>query len=158
MFRDILRKKQQLSREECIEILKNELRGVLAVQGDNGYPYAFPINHYYCPEDGKLYFHGCHKGHKIDAMKANDKVSFCVYDQGEARDEDWSLYIKSVVVFGRVKFVSEPEKIVEISRNLSHKFTSDDEYIEKEIKQFAAATLCFELDPEHITGKLVHEA
>ena len=47
MFRELTRKKQALSIEECKEILKQEVRGVLAVNGDDGYPYALPINYYY---------------------------------------------------------------------------------------------------------------
>ncbi len=58
MFREMLRKKQQLTDAECIEILKVQLRGVLSVLGDDDYPYGMPINHYYCEADGKLYFHG----------------------------------------------------------------------------------------------------
>ena len=57
MFRDLLRKKQQLSPEECKEILREEVRGVLAVNGDGGYPYAMPMNHYYNECDGCIYFH-----------------------------------------------------------------------------------------------------
>ena len=40
MFRDLTRKKQKLSTVECKEILNQEVRGVLAVNGDDGYPYA----------------------------------------------------------------------------------------------------------------------
>ncbi|MBP3901898.1 MAG: pyridoxamine 5'-phosphate oxidase family protein, partial [Blautia sp.] len=82
MFREMMRIKQQLSQEECIEILKKEPRGVLSVLGDDGYPYGMPINQYYCEEDGKIYFHSGKKGHKVDAIKRCDKASFCVYDQG----------------------------------------------------------------------------
>ena len=71
MFREMLRYKQALSEEECIEILKKELRGVLSVLGDDGYPYGMPINHFYNEEDGKIYFHSGMQGHKIDAMKAS---------------------------------------------------------------------------------------
>ena len=81
MFRKMRRANQALSREECISILKKELRGVLSVLGEDDYPYGIPMNHYYCEEDGKLYFHSGMKGHKIDAIKRNDKTSFCVYDQ-----------------------------------------------------------------------------
>ena len=70
MFREILRIRQKISREECIEILRDEPRGVLSVLGDDDYPYGMPINHYYCEEDGKLYFHSGMKGHKIDCDKA----------------------------------------------------------------------------------------
>ena len=57
MFRALARKKQQISREECIDLLTRETRGVLSVIGDGGYPYGMPMNHFYCPEDGKIYFH-----------------------------------------------------------------------------------------------------
>lgn len=52
MFREMTRIRQQLAESECIEILKNEKRGVLSVLGDDGYPYGMPMNHYYCEEDG----------------------------------------------------------------------------------------------------------
>ena len=55
-----------MSREECIEILINESRGVLALMGDEDYPYALPMSHVYV--DGKIYFHGAMEGHKIDAL------------------------------------------------------------------------------------------
>ena len=154
----MLRKKQQLPEEECIEILKNELRGVLSVIGDDDYPYGMPINHFYCEEDGKIYFHSGRKGHKIDAMKSHDKASFCVYDQGFRREGEWALNIRSVIVFGRIEFIEDREKIYEIARRLSYKFTDDEEYIEHEIVRSGPGTLMFALVPEHMTGKLVNEA
>ncbi|MBQ1924267.1 MAG: pyridoxamine 5'-phosphate oxidase family protein, partial [Lachnospiraceae bacterium] len=75
MFRELVRKKQALSAEECIKILKEEPRGVLSVQGDDGYPYGTPLNHWYCGDDGHLYFHSGMSGHRIDALKRCDKVS-----------------------------------------------------------------------------------
>ena len=158
MFREMLRKKQQLPEEECIEILKNELRGVLSVIGDDDYPYGMPINHFYCEEDGKIYFHSGRKGHEIDAMKRHDKASFCVYDQGFRREGEWALNIRSVIVFGRIEFIEDKEKIYEIAGRLSHKFTDDEEYIEHEIVRSGPGTLMFALVPEHMTGKLVNEA
>ena len=158
MFREMLRKKQQLPEEECIEILKNELRGVLSVIGDDDYPYGMPINHFYCEEDGKIYFHSGRKGHKIDAMKSHAKASFCVYDQGFRREGEWALNIHSVIVFGRIEFIEDRETIYEIARRLSYKFTDDEEYIEHEIVRSGPGTLMFALVPEHISGKLVNEA
>lgn len=158
MFREMRRKKQALSEEECLRILKEQPRGVLSVLGDDGYPYGMPMNHWYCEEDGKLYFHGGKIGHKIDALRQHDKVSFCVYDEGYRKEGDWALYIRCVIVFGRVRFVEDRERTVDISRKLSLKYTSDTDYIEHEVAKFAAGTLCLELTPEHMTGKLVHEA
>lgn len=158
MFREMLRKKQQLSDEECIKILKEQLRGVLSVLGDDDYPYGMPINHYYCENDGKIYFHGGQKGHKIDAMRKHDKASFCVYDEGFRREGEWALNIRSVIVFGRIEFVEDREKIYQIATELSYKFTSDKDYIQHELENSGPGTLMFALVPEHITGKLVNES
>ena len=158
MFRKMVRFKQQLPETECIDILKTQLRGVLSVIGDDGYPYGLPVNHYYCPEDGKLYFHSGKTGHKIDAMKRCDKASFCVYDEGFRREGEWALNIRSVIVFGRIEIVEDQAKAMEMARRLSHKFTEDETYIDREIACSGPHTLVFALAPEHMTGKLVNEA
>lgn len=158
VFRKMIRIKQQLEDVECIEILKREKRGVLSVLGDDDYPYGMPINHFYCEDDGKLYFHGGKTGHKIDAIRRHDKASFCVYDAGYKKAGEWALNIKSVIVFGRIEIVEEREKVYEIARKLSYKFTDDEEYIEHEIKHSGSGTLMFALIPEHITGKIVNES
>ena len=158
MFREMLRSKQQVSREECIRILKEEKRGVLSVLGDGGYPYGMPMNHYYCEEDGKIYFHSGKNGHRIDAVKHCDKASFCVYDGGFRREGEWALNISSVIVFGRIELIEDQEKIYKIARLLSYKFTNDEEYIEREIQKSGPGTMMFALVPEHMTGKLVKES
>lgn len=158
MFRKMVRFKQQLPENECVDILNTQLRGVLSVLGDEGYPYGLPINHYYCPEDGRLYFHSSKTGHKIDAMKECDKASFCVYDEGFRREGEWALNIRSVIVFGRVEMVEDQAKAMEMARRLSRKFTEDETYIDREIAQSGPHTLVFALIPEHMTGKLVNES
>lgn len=158
MFRKMARVKQQISEDECIELLKHEKRGVLSVLGDDDYPYGMPINHFYNDEDGKIYFHGGKSGHKVDAVLKHDKASFCVYDQGYRKDGDWALNIRSVIVFGRIEVIEDTDKVYDISRRLSYKFTDDESYIEHEIKNAGPRTLMFALVPEHMTGKLVKEA
>ncbi len=151
------RQKQAISRQECIDLLKRETRGVLAMAGDDGYPYCVPINHYYSQDDGKIYFHGGKTGHRVDAVKACDKVCFTVYDKGSVKDGDWALSVKSVVVFGRIRIVEDFDKAVELCRQLSYKFTDDESYIDEEIRKCAKATVVMELEIEHMTGKLVNE-
>ena len=158
MFRPITRFKQALSQEECIEILTNEMRGVLSVNGDDGYPYGSPINHWYNPEDGYIYFHGGKKGHKIDSMHNSDKVSFCVMDKGYSNEGEWAINFKSVIVFGRMEFIEDYDEVIRISRAIAHKFTQDEDYIEDEVKHSGKGTLCYRLIPEHITGKRVNES
>lgn len=157
MFREVGRKKQVLSRTKINEILTAEKRGVLSVIGDNGYPYGLPINFYYDKQTGNIYFHSGKSGHKVDALKLDNRVSFCVYDSGYKNEGEWALNISSVIVFGKI-YTVENEKALEIYRKLSLKFTADTEYIESEIEKFAKNTLCLELRPEHITGKIVNEA
>lgn len=158
MFRRMRRFKQELSKEECIEILKGEPRGVLSMIGDDGYPYGIPMDHWYDEVSGKIYFHGAKEGHKIDAIKACDKVSYCVYDQGYRKDGEWALNIKSVVVFGRIHPVTDTETAMKACRNLCLKFTDDQAYIEHELTHSGPRVLCLELTPEHMTGKLVNES
>ena len=150
MFREVTRVKQQLPPAECVEILKSELRGVLSVVGDEGYPYGMPMNHWYCEEDGKLYFH--------NAMRSCDKASFCVYDAGYRREGEWALNIRSVIVFGRLAVVEDEKKALAFIRQMSAKFTDDADYVAREIGQAMDHTLIFTLTPEHITGKMVNEA
>lgn len=157
-FREMRRQKQCISEEECIDLLKNEPRGVLSMLGDDDYPYGVPINQWYCEENGHIYFHGGKIGHRVDAVKKHDKVSLCVYDSGYREEGEWALNIKSVIVFGRIRIVEDDNEMVDICRKLSYKFTQDEEYIENEIQKFAPATLLMELIPEHMTGKLVKES
>lgn len=157
MFRPMQRIRQQLSEQECLQILIHEPRGVLSVHGEDGYPYGMPLNHWYCEEDGRLYFHSGPAGHKIDAIRANEKVCYCVYDSGFRKDGDWALTIKSVIVFGRVRTVEDHNKAIAVSRQLSLKFTDDEAYIEREIQSAGQRVLVFSLEIDHISGKLVHE-
>ncbi len=158
MFRELIRKNKQLSYDECIYIMKNETRGVLSVNGDDGYPYGMPMNFFYNDTDGCIYFHCGKTGHRIDSLNKSDKVSFCVYDKGAKEEFDWAYNVKSVIVFGRVEIVEDLATIEDITFKLSLKFTSDKEYIEKEIKEHGNKTLLIKLKTEHICGKLVKEA
>lgn len=158
MFRELVRKNKKLSMEECVSILKAEKRGVLSVNGDNGYPYGMPMNHFYNEEDGRIYFHCGKVGHRLDALKRDNKVSFCVYDNGYCNEGEWALNVKSVIVFGKIEIIEEQNKIAEVTARLSRKFTDDEEYISSEIEKFARHTLLLELTPEHICGKTVQES
>ncbi len=132
MFRPMRRFKQQLTQEECVEILNTEVRGVLSVLGDDDYPYGIPIDFYYNQQENKIYFHGAKEGH-------------------------WALYFKSVIVFGKIKIVEDFNKAIEICRNLSLKFTKDVSEIDIMIEKYAKNVMCLEMDCEHITGKSVAE-
>lgn len=158
MFRKMRRFKQELSLQECEEILQSEPRGVLSVLGDDGYPYGMPLNHWYDSASGKLYFHGAKSGHKIDSIRFCDKVSYCVYDKGFRRDGEWALNIRSVVVFGRIRIIEDRYESMRICSQICRKFTDDEDYLEHELAHSGNAVLCLELMHDHITGKMVNES
>ena len=158
MFRPMRRKKQLLSEIECAEILASQKRGVLSLIGDNGYPYGIPTDFWYDGQNGKICFHGAASGHKIDAIKRSEKASFCVYDEGFAREGEWALNIKSVILFGKMSFVEDKNRAEVICRAICEKFTDDKKYIEDEIAKAKNHVLCLELEIEHMTGKIVNES
>ena len=118
-FREMRRFKQQLSKEECFEILKSAPRGVIAMNGENGYPYAVTINQYFDETDGRIYFHGALQGLKVDLLGKDNKVCFTTTDKGHIEEGDWANTFKSVVCLGRVEEVNDKEKIYNLLRILS---------------------------------------
>lgn len=157
MFREMRRHKQALPKAQCLAILKNEPRGVLAVSGDDGYPYALPMSHCYDERTGTLVFHCAQSGHKLDAIRRNDKVSFCVYDKGTPIPDDWALRFNCVIVFGRMRLVEDPARAMEICRLIGGKFAPTQEETEDEIRKHFSHVQCMELEIEHISGKTVTE-
>ena len=158
MFRELTRKKQQLEAKRCIELLKNETRGVLSVCGDDGYPYGMPMNHWYEESDGNLYFHCGKEGHRLEALQKCDKVSYCVYNNGVRSDGEWAFHVESVIVFGRMQVIDQEDQIKAITKKLCYKFTDDENYIDYELQNHTSQTLLLKLCVEHICGKSVTEA
>lgn len=155
MFRKMRRQKQELSSEECANILINEPRGVLALLGDDDYPYSIPMSHVYI--DGKIYFHGAKTGHKRDAVEKYPKASYCVIDKGVKNEGEWWYTFNSVIVFGKIRILTDDVEKREKLRYLGNKFFPSEEDVKKEIKRLAHKTEVFELTIEHMSGKTVVE-
>lgn len=153
MFRELRRKKQALSKENCAAVLNRGTSGVLALAGDDDYPYAVPISYVYDGE--KLYFHCAKSGHKLDAICRNPKASFCVIDQDQIVSEEYTTYFRSVIVFGKIRILEEDGEKRAAIEKLALKYAPDDtmenrqEAIEKEWKPLCT----LEMIPEHISGK-----
>ncbi len=101
VFREMRRKAQQLTNEEMNEVLSSCHTGILAVIGDGGYPYTVPLNYVF--HNGKLYFHCAKEGHKIDGIRSDSKVSFCVVEKDRVIPQAFATNYKSVIAFGRAK-------------------------------------------------------
>lgn len=156
MERKMRRKSQELDRERCMEILKEEWRGVLSMKGDQGYPYSIPMNFYY--EDGKIYFHGGRAGYKMDCIRRDPRISFCVYDKGFRKEGHWALNISSVCVRGQAHIIEDRVETETYVRKLAEKYMEDPQELEEDMKNNIAATTCFFLEIEEMTGKLVNES
>ena len=154
-FRTMRRINQQLSQKECERILEHCPRGVLSVLGDEGYPYGVPLDYVY--EDGKFYFHCAIEGHKLDAIAACDKVSFCVIDEGRKEEGDWWWHFNSVIAFGRVRRIEDTDEMVDILRKIGAKYFPTGYDTEGEIARSIRRVAILELRVEHLTGKHVRE-
>lgn len=155
MFRKMRRHKQELSQSECIEMLANEPRGVLALLGDDDYPYALPMSHVYV--DGKIYFHGAMKGHKVDAVKKYPKASYCVVDRGVRNEGEWWYTFRSVIAFGKIKTLTDRNEKIEKLTHLGDKFFPNHDDVIDEIDRLLDKTEVFEITIEHMTGKVTVE-
>lgn len=155
MFREMHRSKQLLSDKEAIEILDAHGSGVLAVSGDDDYPYTVPINYVY--RDGRLFFHSARKGHKIDAIRRNDKVSFCVIDRDDVVQETFTTLFRSVIVFGRARILTDDGERLSAFTSLVEKHSPDyPEQGRQEVENCAGACMV-EIRIEHLTGKAAIE-
>ena len=149
-FRPMRRSRQELSQAETEAILESGTTAVLAVNGDGGYPYAVPVN--YVWKDGKIYFHGAQAGHKFDAMVRDSRVSLCVIAHDEPLPEKLTDLYRSTIVFGRVRLLTGQE-LTDAAYALGMRFLPDPDRVRREIAGDADRMACFELTPEHITGK-----
>lgn len=157
MFRPMRRKKRELDQETAKELLRTARRGVLAVNGDDGYPYAFPVNYYYDEEAQKIIFHGARAGHKADAIRACCKVCFTVYGNETIKKETWAPYVQSTVVFGRCRMPETSPETLEKLKRLAMKYFPEEALADEEIARSGQAAQLYEIEIEHLTGKEVQE-
>lgn len=153
-FRKMRRFRQQLGDEACKKILRESTAGVLAVIGDGGYPYAVPLSYVYA--DGKIYFHSALQGHKVDAISANPKVSFCVIDKDDIVPQEFTTYFRSVIAFGNARIVEDGQEKMETLKLLAAKYSDasvTSVATENEIAKGFSHLLMIELNIEYLTGK-----
>lgn len=157
MFRPVRKKANEISVEEAKKLLHEARRGVLAVSGDDGYPYAVPINYLYDEDAQEIIFHGSKVGHKVDALKRSDKVCFTVYGNETIRDEAWAPYMQSAVVFGRCRLPEYGEESMALLKRFAMKYYPGESMVDAEIADAGRAAQMYVIDIEHISGKEVQE-
>ena len=152
MFRTMRRSAQALTEKECEEVLRRGQEGVLALTGDEGWPYAVPVNYLY--DEGKIYIHGAREGHRADAVRKEPRVSFCVMDERTVVPAAYSTAYRSVIVFGRARYLEDLAEIRERLDRLAAKFVPDGpEKRQAYIDHYIAETAVLEIEICHMTGK-----
>lgn len=155
MFQEMRRKKQQLSNDQCMQILKEATSGVLALASVDGYPYAVPLSYVF--SDGCLYFHCAVSGHKLDIIQRQNKASFCVIAQDHVVPEKWTTYYRSVIVFGHITEIKNLEKKRSAIRLLGEKYAPHSAHIQEEIDRCFSSLCMLQMHCDHISGKQAKE-
>ena len=149
MFRTIRKKKNEISTDAAKTLLQSSRRGVLAVNGDDGYVYD--------DDAQKIYFHGARAGHKVDALHACDKVCFTVYGNETIKEEDWAPFVQSVVVFGRCHLVESGARATTLLKRFAMKYYPSEQLVDEEIAHAGKAAQIFEIEVEYLSGKEIQE-
>lgn len=150
-MREMRRKCQKLDREACEAILARVTSGVVAVHGDDGYPYAVPLSFVY--RNGTIYFHSAKDGHKVDAIRRNAKVSFCVIETDDVVPEEFTTYFRSVIAFGNATIIEDDVAKLAALRILVEKYSPNVEGFKAEIEKSFDHMIMVRIDVGHISGK-----
>ena len=152
MFREMRKKERQMTEEEATKALEKGSNGVLSVIGDDGHPYGVPLSYSY--KEGKIYFHCAITGHKLDAIKNDERVSFTVVTKDDVVAENFTTNFESVIAFGRAKIIKDEGKIVPAKMHIADKYSKG---YEKEamdhIRSAMGRFYIVEIEIDHMTGK-----
>lgn len=166
MHRQMRRIKQQLSHEAAVRVMREATSGVLALEGDDGYPYAVPISHVWTDEClggedefiGRIYFHSAREGYKIDSIMDSEKASFAVVVRDEIVPDEYTTYFKSAIATGRVHVLEDDEERLRGLRALAEKYNpGQQESAEKEISGALSHVAVIAFEVEELTGKQARE-
>lgn len=155
------RRRQALSREECLAALDRTTSGVLALWDEaRGVPYQVPLSH--ARRGDVLVFHCAVAGHKLDlaraAQAAGAPASYCVVDADDVVPEEFTTYFRSVVCTGRLRVVDDPEAVREDLEALGERFwPGHPAELAAEIDGSVGRVLALELALEEVSGKQARE-
>ncbi len=154
MFRKIRKIKNEIDKDAVDSLLRSCRRGVLSMNGEDGYPYAIPVNYYYDEANQKIYFHGAKAGYKVDCLNSCDKVCFTVFGNESIKDLEWAPYVQSVVVFGRCHLVDTNNEVL---KTFMMKYYPNVDLVDKVIEEDSKFVQMYEISIEHKSGKQVQE-
>ena len=150
-MKEIRRKDREIDLTDAKDLLKTCEYGVMSTADSVNQPYGIPINYVY--QNGSIYFHCAKSGHKLDNIKDNPKVSFCVVGKTKLLPSEFATEYESAVAFGIASEVQGSERtdaLIAILEKYSPEFINEGKrYLEQKDK----ATTVVKIDINHITGK-----
>lgn len=157
MFRKVRKIKNELDEKATKEVLKKAPRGVLALNGEDGFPYGLPLNFYYDEDNNTLYFHGTKTGYKIDCIEKSPKASFTALLEEGVSDDGWSKNVSSVVAYGLLEEIEDSDFARDALEKLAHKYYPSEDLVEENIKANFKNTKMLAFHISYMTGKKVNE-
>lgn len=152
MFRKIRRSDKAKTGTEAAEIMKAGTNGILSVNGDDGYPYGVPVSYVY--HEGSIYFHTAREGHKIESIKKDPRVSFCVVGADNIQPDKFTTMYSSAICFGRARIVEDDDEKQRILEMIVERYSKD--FREAGMKYIKAQwndCHTVAIDVEYMTGK-----
>ena len=142
---------EEMTQKEIEQFLTCARVGRLGISLEDGV-YIVPVGYAYT--DGKIFFHTCNKGLKMDGIRRNSNVCFEV----DESLSDTSMF-KSVIMFGTAEIINDKEKMIPYLQKLIDKYRVPedfDEYMSKpgrnREKEMEAVRICV-ITPKKITGR-----
>ena len=156
MFREMRRGKQALGAAAARKILEEGSFGVLACIGDGGWPYAVPLS--YAVEGEHIYIHCATEGHKLDAIRCEARVSFCVVGKDDPAAGEYTTHYRSAVAFGRARIVEDRAEKVEALMCICRKYEpGHDDVSLRKVEEAIDHTGILDIQIEHLSGKQAKE-
>ena len=146
------RRDRALSESEALEILARAEYGVLACVGEDGWPYAVPVNHVLSGDS--IYIHGALEGHKLLNLAHESRVSYCVVANAQVLPERLSTLYESAIAFGQASLVQDEAERRSALRELARRFAPGHASTsEQAIQQHIEHTTVLRIHIQRITGK-----
>lgn len=148
----IRRRDRALDEAQALAILEKAEWGVLATVDADGWPYAVPMNH--ALVEGALLLHSAREGHKLQNLRVNTRVSYCVVTQADTLPLELATRYESVIAFGRARLLMDEGERLAALQALGARFAPDHpEAVAREIAKDAFRTAVLRISIERVTGK-----
>jgi nitroimidazol reductase NimA-like FMN-containing flavoprotein (pyridoxamine 5'-phosphate oxidase superfamily) len=159
--REIRRKNRAQTEAEAREILARAEHGVLATVGEDGWPYAVPLNQVVICD--ALYAHCALEGHKLQNIAHEERVSYCAIASARVVPATLSTLYESAIVFGRAALVRDADEKRCVLKLLTERFCGRGEEQDKRFEEHMRKnrdgqdTAIVRIAIERITGKAHRE-